>query len=751
MVGRRAAFGAVTALVVSGGLTVTVGPAYADHSVVELVTTSAAAGNGPFDADPVGATDDGSRVFFETDEPMVASDTDGEQDVYERTGGVTTLVSTGPGDATSTPAVASYGGTSADGTHVFFESAQQLVPGDTDTNTDAYERTGGQTLLVSTAPNPPTQTVNAQLRAVSTDGTRAIFFTRDRMVAADVDGSLDVYLRAGGQTTLLTGGSALADAQFRGASPDVGRVLFDTLEALVPEDTDASRDIYEAVGGAVHLVSTSATAGNGAFSVITSDRSDDASAVLFVTDEAMVPADTDALRDVYLRSNGQTSLVSVGTTTAPVGGGDLSADGTHVVFTTNESLDPADTDAEDDLYQWAAGQVSLISTGWQTPGGLSVRNTQSEDGSRVVFTSEEPLVPQDTDSGFDVYQRRAGQTTLLTPGTPVFAEFTRASSDATRVFFETEDTVVPGDTDDETDVYESQGGQPTLLSPGSADLPVQTLFTTPNGGHVYYRTAENLSPADTDAQLDGYSASVAVPANTVPPVIGGPPTIGTTLSCSTGTWTGNPESFSYAWTRAGAPVAGATGPTYVVTLGDVDQALRCVVTATNDGGSTKATSAPVVGGLLPGACANPRTGTAKADTILGTRAGDLFRGLGGRDVLVGFGGDDCLVGGRGNDRLIGNVGDDEIRGDRGSDQVRAAPGDDRVRGGRGDDTLNGGSGRDRMFGGAGADVLVGGPGNDRITSVDGVRDVVRCGPGLHDRVVADRRDRLVGCERVVRR
>ena len=61
------------------------------------------------------------------------------------------------------------------------------------------------------------------------------------------------------------------------------------------------------------------------------------------------------------------------------------------------------------------------------------------------------------------------------------------------------------------------------------------------------------------------------------------------------------------------------------------------------------------------------------------------------------------------------------------------PGDDRVRGGRADDTLNGGQG------------------NDRITSVDGVRDVVRCGPGLHDRVVADRRDRVVGCERMVRR
>ena len=56
-----------------------------------------------------------------------------------------------------------------------------------------------------------------------------------------------------------------------------------------------------------------------------------------------------------------------------------------------------------------------------------------------------------------------------------------------------------------------------------------------------------------------------------------------------------------------------------------------------------------------------------------------------------------------------------------------------------------------MSGGAGADVLVGGPRNDRITSVDGVRDVVRFGPGPRDRVVADRRDRVVGRERVVRR
>ena len=53
-------------------------------------------GNGAFDAIFGGASADGARVFFGTAEPLVSADTDTEQDVYERSGGQTTLVSTGP-------------------------------------------------------------------------------------------------------------------------------------------------------------------------------------------------------------------------------------------------------------------------------------------------------------------------------------------------------------------------------------------------------------------------------------------------------------------------------------------------------------------------------------------------------------------------------------------------------------------------------------------------------------------------------
>ena len=95
--------------------------------------------------------------------------------------------------------------------------------------------------------------------------------------------------------------------------------------------------------------------------------------------------------------------------------------------------------------------------------------------------------------------------------------------------------------------------------------------------------------------------------------------------------------------------------------------------------------------------------------------------------------------------------------------VDGTPGNDVIRGGRGDDCLRGGDGADQLYGGFGADQLDGGPGNDviegdqdrnvvrggagddRIGVSNGVIDDVDCGPG-RDRVVADRGDRLRGCE-----
>jgi Ca2+-binding RTX toxin-like protein len=160
--------------------------------------------------------------------------------------------------------------------------------------------------------------------------------------------------------------------------------------------------------------------------------------------------------------------------------------------------------------------------------------------------------------------------------------------------------------------------------------------------------------------------------------------------------------------------------------------------------------------LDPGACAQDMLGTPEDDLLAGTPLGDSVFGLQGDDKINGEGGDDCLFGGLGSDRLSGSGGDDHLLGDDrkkgfgGNDRLYGNAGNDVLWGGPGKDRLRGGKGKDRLSGGPGRNSLLGGPGNDRIYSVNGKTDRVNCGRG-RDRVTADRRDRVRGCERVRRR
>ena len=171
--------------------------------------------------------------------------------------------------------------------------------------------------------------------------------------------------------------------------------------------------------------------------------------------------------------------------------------------------------------------------------------------------------------------------------------------------------------------------------------------------------------------------------------------------------------------------AAASSLTYKLTTADLGHAIRVHQTQINPAGSSSADSAPT-SSVVPSAghCSNVFAGTAKADRISGSSGSDRISGGRGRDRLFGLGGADCLSGGAGNDILSG---------------------------GKGNDTLSGGAGNDRITAGPGRNKVNGGAGNDVINVRNHRRDVVNCGKGRKDRVIADRVDKLRGCERVVRR
>jgi uncharacterized repeat protein (TIGR01451 family) len=149
-------------------------------------------------------------------------------------------------------------------------------------------------------------------------------------------------------------------------------------------------------------------------------------------------------------------------------------------------------------------------------------------------------------------------------------------------------------------------------------------------------------------------------------------------------------------------------------------------------------------------CSNLQRGTRDDDVLVGTAFGDTIYGLDGSDLLRGADGGDCLWGGEGNDVIDGDGGDDSLWGGNGRDRLIGGAGNDSLYGGLKRDVLAGGVGDDQLFPGTGRDLVRAGAGNDAITARDGSRDVIECGPGI-DRVTADRRDRLVGCEQVARR
>lgn len=117
----------------------------------------------------------------------------------------------------------------------------------------------------------------------------------------------------------------------------------------------------------------------------------------------------------------------------------------------------------------------------------------------------------------------------------------------------------------------------------------------------------------------GRAAERAAPVDTATPTISGTPQEGSKLTASSGTWTGSPTSYAYAWSAcdqngdACTAIGGATAGTYTATSADVGRTLRVTVTATNADGSSSATSAPTA--VVSSAAAPSNT---QAPTISGT-------------------------------------------------------------------------------------------------------------------------------------
>lgn len=456
--------------------------------------------------------------------------------LYDATPGIETYVtheiSTGPTGGNDSHDV-SFDAVSTDGTKIFFSTAESLVAEDKDKSSDVYERNTvtGETILVSGGSPSCAACGNREVPAsfvgATPSGSRVFISTDEQLTEADGDEATDIYARdpsAAGPTLATPGGAA--PVTFQGASTDGTKVIFESTDKLAAGDGDSETDIYERDLSAetTKLVSTAGTCPAPLIAEecapIYRAAAPDGSHIFFETRAQLVGADQDSFQDVYewSSSSGTPSLVST-SGQGEKGEGEFNAvyagsaaEGGTVFFETSESLSSEDLDEASDVYERASGSTSLV-----TPGNAdlsAIFDKVSADGTTILFSTREVLGGGDSGEKLDVYERSGATTTLVTPGSPEFdASFLGASSDASVVYYGTQQKVVSADLDSNLDIYvRSGGGSPALVSVGpeggNGSQTPHLSAVSADGALAFFTTKERLTVDDNfSGETDVYSHS----------------------------------------------------------------------------------------------------------------------------------------------------------------------------------------------------------------------------------------------------
>src|SRR3954462_7918911 len=320
----------------------------------------------------------GDHVYFETTEGLVPADVDGASDIYRYDIATDKIVLATPG-TTQTPV---FSGISADGTHLFYRTDESVTGDDVDGGfRDVYQYTNGQTALVSVADGFDQGPNDSDFQKASADGTVVYFTTADQLADDDTDGGTDdIYKRsADGSVSLVSTGPAetltFFNAAFSDITPDGKTAFFYTSQDLTPDDTDGGAlDAYMRTGATTTRISVGAMNDQTFDDAAFAGYAQDLSSLFFQTTAQMTTADSDTRDDLYARRGSDTSLVTpaLGPCTLapsfrcePEWHGN-SADGRRVWLQSDEPLHPSDGDGgATDVYESRLalpGHVTLASS-----------------------------------------------------------------------------------------------------------------------------------------------------------------------------------------------------------------------------------------------------------------------------------------------------------------------------------------------------------------------------------------------------
>lgn len=384
----------------------------------------------------------------------------------------------------------------ADGRYVVFESlADGLAPGEDPGFSHVFRKdtqTGALTVVDTGADGDSTDP------DISNDGRYVVFTSRaSNLVPADTTHDPDVFVKdlATGGVTLLTPSTAGTDCLSclkPVISGDGSEVAFVTLASLVAGDTNGKSDVYAISrgGGTPILVSakpggTDASAGTSFEPSITDDGT--TVAYLSTGNDLNNANDPTTDRDLYVRvlSAAGSGLASAqsgsnfGTATGGVDDGQISGDGTTVVWSDTASYLVADGDTKDDIYKRVLGNNATdtlisVNTAGTKGDDASFAPAIDSTGRRVAFISAANNLGASHNTGTDLFVRdtTSATTTAITDGTSIETQPQVTHGTGDRVAFQSFKALSDGPSPEAIHVASVGGGGLAIVSQPATGGPL---------------------------------------------------------------------------------------------------------------------------------------------------------------------------------------------------------------------------------------------------------------------------------------
>jgi Tol biopolymer transport system component len=408
---------------------------------------------------------------------------------------------------------------SADGRYVVYAAYHDRTPhGESEEDVYLYDAATSTRELVSIGFDGTPGNDWSFSPSISADGRYVAFASdADNLVPDDQNSSTDVFVRdrvakTTTRVSVATGGGEADDWSYDPSISDDGRYVAFTSDSdlLVPSlDSNGSSDVFvrDRTLGKTVLASTSGSMPNTDFGAWSPQIAGNGKFVAFVTDTAMLAADTNDDYDVYLRNlvSNTTAWISKPRVGFPDGGGgdepSVSVDGKFVAFsswatdldTTAVADDTYDSDVFlRDITNARTTRVSVATNGKLLPGESSTPSI-SGDGRWIAFASTGNASGTDTNGPVpDVFVRDMilGRTALVSTSAnltqasgPVWAP--RISRDGRYAYWRSDAVFHPDDENGLTDFYYRAVQVPKVTSITPATLTRGTSKTVTINGQGF--------------------------------------------------------------------------------------------------------------------------------------------------------------------------------------------------------------------------------------------------------------------------